>query len=95
MSEKALDLFEQMPFPLQDVGYTIVFNACAKISNDRAKQLGRKILQQMPKEFQTNNYIRTSAINMLMKFGDVESAEQLFELTKKKDIIIYGAMMKG
>ena len=95
MSEKALDLFEQIPFNLDEVSYTIVFNACAKLLDDRAKQLGRKILQQMPKEFQTNNYIRNSAVKMLMNFGDVESAERLFELTKKKDIIIYGAMMKG
>ncbi len=95
MSDKALDLFEQMPFTLHDVGYTIVFNACAQLSNDRAKQIGRKLLDQMPKQFETNNFIRSSAISMLMKFGDVQSSEKLFQMNKKKDLITYGAMMKG
>jgi bisphosphoglycerate-independent phosphoglycerate mutase (AlkP superfamily) len=95
MSDKALDLFEQIPFTLHDVGYTIVFNACAQLSNDRAKQIGRKLLDQMPKHFETNNFIRTSAISMLMKFGDVQSSEKLFQKNKKKDLITYGAMMKG
>ncbi|CAF4881271.1 unnamed protein product, partial [Rotaria magnacalcarata] len=30
-----------------------------------------------------------------MKFGDVESAERIFRSIKAKDIITYGAMMKG
>ena len=95
MPKKVLDLVEQVNIEPDQVTLTTVLSACAQVADDRAKQIGRKILQQMPEDFQANNYIRTSAINMLMKFGDVESAEQLFELTKKKDIIIYGAMMKG
>ncbi len=95
MSDKALDLFEQIPFTLHDVGYTIVFNACAQLSNDRAKQIGRKLLHQMPKQFETDNYIRSSAITMLMKFGDVEGAEKLFQMNKNLDVVTHGAMMKG
>jgi CMP-N-acetylneuraminic acid synthetase len=95
MSDKALDLFEQMPFTLHDVGYIIVFNACAQLSNDRAKQIGRKLLHQMSKYLETNNYIQNSAISMLMKFGDVQNAEKLFQMSKKKDLVTYGAMMKG
>ncbi|CAF1342565.1 unnamed protein product [Rotaria sordida] len=95
MYEKTLDLFEQLPFPLHNVGYTIIFNACAQLLNDRAKQIGRKLLQQMPKTFYNNNIILTSAIDMLMKFGDVENAENLFQMMKKKDVIAYGAMMNG
>jgi hypothetical protein len=95
MSDKALDLFEQIPFTLHDVGYIIVFNACAQLSNDRAKQIGQKLLHQMPKHFETNNYIKNSAINMLMKIGDVPSAEKLFQMNNKIDVVTYGAMMKG
>jgi pentatricopeptide repeat protein len=95
MSDKALDLFKQMPFNLDDMNYTILFNACAQLSNDRAKQIGRKLLHQMPKQFETNNYIQSSAIDMLMKFGDIKNAEHLFQMNKKKSIVTYGAMMNG
>ncbi|CAF4988257.1 unnamed protein product, partial [Rotaria sp. Silwood1] len=95
MYEKTLDLFEQLPFSLHNVGYTIIFNACAQLLNDRAKQIGKKLLQQIPKYFHNDNVIITSALDMLMKFGDVENAENLFQMMKKKDIIAYGAMMNG
>ncbi|CAF1152611.1 unnamed protein product [Rotaria sordida] len=95
MYDKALDLFEQIPFALQNTSYTIIFNACAQLANDRAKEIGRKLFHQMPKHFHNNNVLLTSAIDMLMKFGDVETAENLFQMMKKKDIITYGAIMKG
>jgi hypothetical protein len=95
MSDKALDLFEQIPFNLNGSGYTIMFNACAQLSNDRAKQIGRKLLHQMQNHFETDNYTQNSAISMLMKFGDVQNAEKLFQMSKKKDMVTYGAMMKG
>jgi hypothetical protein len=49
----------------------------------------------MPKQFETNNYVQNSAIDMLMKFGDITTAEHLFQMNKKKSIVTYGAMMKG
>ncbi|CAF4364978.1 unnamed protein product, partial [Rotaria sordida] len=92
MYEKTLDLFEQLPFPLHNFGYTIIFNACAQLLNDRAKQIGRKLLQQMPQHFHNDNIIITSALDMLMKFGDVENAENLFRMMERKDVIAYNAM---
>ncbi len=95
MSDKALDLFEQIPFNLNDISYTIIFNACAQLLNDRAKQIGRKLLHQMPKNFYNNNVLITSAIDMLMKFGDITAAEHLFQMNNNKSIVTYGAMMNG
>jgi hypothetical protein len=95
MPEKVLDLLDQTNIQPDQVTLTTLFSACAQISNDRAKQIGRKLLHHMPKHFETNNYIQNSAINMLMKFGDVQGAEKLFQINKKKDIVTYGAMMKG
>ncbi|CAF1445957.1 unnamed protein product [Adineta steineri] len=95
MCDKALDVFEQIQLNLSNVSYTIIFNTCAQLSNDRAKQIGRKLLNEIPEKFNENNYIQNSAIDMLMKFGDVKNAEDLFQIIKKKDIITYGAMMKG
>ncbi|CAF1082079.1 unnamed protein product [Rotaria sordida] len=78
-----------------DVIYTIVFNACAQLANDRAMKIGKKLLHEMPNDYRNNNIVLNSAIDMLMKFGNVESAECIFHSIKKKDIITYGAMMKG
>ncbi|CAF4383503.1 unnamed protein product, partial [Rotaria sordida] len=95
MYDKALDLFEQMPLNPNNVIHIIVFNACAQILNDRGEEIGRNLLHQMPKHFHNDNVLLTSAIDMLMKFGDVQSAEKLFRMIKKKDIVLYGAMMNG
>ncbi|CAF4173991.1 unnamed protein product, partial [Rotaria magnacalcarata] len=93
--EKALDLFEKVDIELDDVTYTVVFNACAKLCNDRAMKIGKELLAKMPENYRNNNVISNSAIDMLMKFGDVESAERIFRSIKAKDIIAYGAMVKG
>ncbi|CAM4821705.1 unnamed protein product [Rotaria magnacalcarata] len=93
--DKALDLFEEVPFKRNDVSYTIIFNARARISNDRATKIGRKLLGEMPKNLETNNYIQNSAIDMLMRFGGVESAEKRFQMIQKKNIITYGTMTNG
>ncbi|CAF1683191.1 unnamed protein product, partial [Rotaria magnacalcarata] len=95
MFEKALDLFEQIHLSLTSVIYTIVFNACAKLCNDRAMKIGKKLLDEMPENYRNNNIISTSVIDMLMKFGDVESAERIFRSIKAKGTNIYGALMNG
>jgi DNA-binding ferritin-like protein (Dps family) len=94
MFDKALDLFEEMSFDRDEVIETIVFQACAHLSNDRAQRIGKKLLQQMPANLD-NDRTLTSAIHMLMKFGDVKSAEDIFEQSTKKNIFTYGAMMQG
>src|SRR5438270_197977 len=95
MYEKTLDLFEQMSLDPDEVTFTLVFNACAQLSNDRAKEVGKKLLEKILKDCQNNNIVLNSAIDMLMKFGDVKNAEDLFGLITVKDIVTYGAMMKG
>ncbi|CAF4267158.1 unnamed protein product [Rotaria magnacalcarata] len=95
MFEKALDLFEQIDIELGDVTYSIAFNCCAKLCNDRAMKVGKKLLAKMPENYRNNNITSTSAIDMLIKFGDVENAEQIFRSIRTKDIITYNAMVKG
>lgn len=95
MNEKALDLFEKIPFNLNDIIYIIIFNACAQLANDRARRIGKKLIEQMPNNFQNNTVILNSALDMLMKFGDISDAEYIFKLIKKKDIISYISMMNG
>ncbi|CAF2149325.1 unnamed protein product [Rotaria magnacalcarata] len=95
MFEKALNLFQQIHLSLTNVTYTIAFNCCAKLCNDRVIKIGKELLAKMPENYRNDNKTSTSAIDMLMKFGDVESAERIFLSIKAKDIITYGAMVKG
>ncbi|CAF0765453.1 unnamed protein product [Rotaria sordida] len=93
--EKSLDLFEQINFNVDDVTYIIVFNACAQLANDRAIKIGKKLLHEMPNIHRNNNVLLTSAIDMLMKFGEVENAEHFVKLIRNKNIMTYGALMNG
>ncbi|CAF4281483.1 unnamed protein product, partial [Rotaria magnacalcarata] len=72
-----------------------LFNACAVLNNNRAMKMGNKLLAKMPENYRNNNITSTSAIDMLMKLGDVESAERIFRSIKAKDANIYGALMNG
>ncbi|CAF4373458.1 unnamed protein product, partial [Rotaria sordida] len=49
----------------------------------------------MPDNYRNDNVVLTSAIHMLTKFGDIQSAERVFHSIKEKNIITYGAMIKG
>ncbi|CAF1638894.1 unnamed protein product, partial [Rotaria magnacalcarata] len=49
----------------------------------------------MPENYRNDVVVLTSAMHMLMKFGDVESAERIFRSIKAKDADIYGALMNG
>ncbi len=95
MYAKALDLFEQMPLDPNESTLTIIFNACAQLSDDRAKEIGKKLLKQITKDCPNTNMLLTSAMYMLLKFGDVKSAEDLFGSMMNKDIVTFNAMMIG
>ncbi|CAF2149074.1 unnamed protein product [Rotaria magnacalcarata] len=95
MAEKVFDLLHEMKIEPNQFTFTVVFNACAAVANDRARKIGKKVLAEIPENYRNNTILLTSAINMLMKFGDVESAERIFRSIKTKNIITYGAMMKG
>lgn len=95
MPENALNLFEQMPFDPNDIIYIITFNACGKLANERAINIGEKNLKQALNQFKNNYVLLNSALDMLMRFNDIQSAQNLFQLIKKKDIFTYGIMMHG
>jgi hypothetical protein len=95
MPEKALDLFENMTVDPDEVVHLILFNACAALSNERAKALGKKQLGQMPRSFLEHANLVSSAVDMLMKFADVAGAENLFNSLKRKNVMSYGALMQG
>jgi hypothetical protein len=95
MYEKALDLFEQISLDPNEATFTILFNGCAYLSTVRAKEIGKKLLKQISIKCRNSNYVINSATHMFMEFGDVQSAEDLFQSIMKKDIVTYNIMMKG
>lgn len=96
MPEKALDLFETVPFERDPTLFIAVYNACASLSNnDRAIRLGRQLWMKQLNRHVNDVRIMNSLLHMLMKFGDVMDAERVFQLIEKKTVVTYGAMMKG
>ena len=95
MYEKALDLYEKMTLNPDNITYCLIFSACAQLQNDRAMKIGKKLLNQMFNHFRNDNVALNAAIHMVIKFGDIRSAERLFELIKIKTIVTYGAMING
>jgi hypothetical protein len=72
-----------------------LFNACAQLQTTEALSLTKKISKEMPKSFYSNPYLLTSLLDAFMKCGDVAAAQSLFDASTKKDLTMYGAMMKG
>ena len=95
LAEKALDLFDEVSSKANDVLYTIVFSACADLCNQRAAHFGKTLFEKMSSTLLNNTVVISSAIHMLMKFGDVAHAERLFQRINQKNVVTYGAMMKG
>jgi ribosomal protein L18E len=81
--EEALNFFEKIPFERNEVLYIIISNACASLCNERAMTLGKKILEQMPKEFLNDIDVISSIIHMLMRFNQVENAEYYIKQVKQ------------
>jgi pentatricopeptide repeat protein len=65
------------------------------LSDERAITFGKRLLDKMPKMLNNNLVVMDSAIHMLMKFGDVQEAEQLYTSMKKRAAASYGIMMNG
>jgi pentatricopeptide repeat protein len=95
MPEKVLHMFDAMPVQPNEVIATILFNACAKVADSHAIELGKRVLNQLPAAFFEDKILGAVAIDMLMRFGEVQVAERLFSQTKKPDAASYGAMING
>ena len=95
MFEKTLDIFEQMPFCPDEVVLIILFKTCAQLADERALKIKKKFLDQMPKLLTNKTGAVNSFLHMLMTFGDISNAENIFIQMKTKDITTYGVMMRG
>ena len=91
---ESINLFYEIKNP-NDIIFILLFNACAQLETNEALNLVKTVSTKMPTSFYSNPHLLTSLLDALMKCGDVETAEILFNKVKIKEISMYGAMMKG
>lgn len=95
LPEKALHLYQAVQDKPNSILINIALSACSKLSTDHALKVGRQLIAKVVANFKNDEILNNSAIDTLMKFGDVQEAENLFSRIPKKNIIAYGAMMQG
>jgi hypothetical protein len=95
MPNKAIDIFERISERANNIILSIFFNACAESADDRAHRLGNQVFQQLPAMCKNEIAVTGTVLRMLMKFGQVKDAEELFQSSKGKNLVMYGAMMHG
>ena len=78
-----------------DVSFTLLFNACARMKTKETFNLIKSISSKMPISSHSDPRLVTSFLDALMTHEDVNRAEELFKISPTKDVPIYGAMMKG
>ena len=94
MAERAIELFQKID-DFDELTISILFRACAQLESARALDLVKQASSTMPQSAYSNPRLVTSLIDALMKCGDVEGAEALFNTTKNKTSATSAAMMKG
>jgi len=73
----------------------LLFNACAQLGTNEALQLVKRVSSQIPESFYSNHRLLTSQLDALMKCGDTEEAQSLFDASTNKILPMYTVMMYG
>ena len=94
MPDRAITIFRQVRNPNEFI-FNLCFNACAQVRTDEALDLIRDAVSTMPESLYKNVHVVTSLLDALLKCGDVDNAQSLFDKTASKTLTMYGAMMKG
>ncbi|KAL3506419.1 hypothetical protein ACH5RR_031801 [Cinchona calisaya] len=97
MHEKALEMFfemvEEHGVRANDLTLVSVLCACAKIG---ALEAGIRVHNYLSnKKFRLNAAIGTALVDMYAKCGQIQSASQVFHVTKEKDIRTWSVMIWG
>lgn len=94
MLNKVLEMFDKIEHP-NEVNVILLFNACSELRTKEALELVKRVSNEMPKSYYSNSNLMTSLLDALMKCGDIEYAQSLFDTCQQKVLSMYGAMMKG
>ena len=94
MANRAIDLFEQIQHP-NEIIINLFFNACAQVGTKEALDLIKRISKKMSKSSYSNSHTMSCLLDALMKCGDVEHAQSVFNSSTNKGLSMYAAIMKG
>lgn len=91
-------MFRSLSVRPDPVLITLLFNACARLLTAEAMSFGMRTLRHYRKEtfFFAHQRLFNSALDMLMKFNQIEQAEELFAArTNRTDPTSFAVMMNG
>ena len=92
--EKAIAVFQGVDKP-DAVLITLLFKACAQVPSEEWLNFAKNIWKKYQSTSLLDNHAFSSLLNVSMKHGDIESAENVFNQRSNKGTSMYGAMMKG
>lgn len=87
MADQVPELFNDMSVKPDEIALTLLFNACAKLTDANAIKTGKEVLKRISSFIVNHDHLMNSAIDMLMKFGDVAEAENLFKRSRTKSVV--------
>ena len=85
MVKKTIDIFHKIEYP-DEIVTNLLFNACTQLNTKETLNLIKEVSSKMPKSYYFNCYLLTSLLSALMKFGDIEYAQILFENSTNKTL---------
>jgi hypothetical protein len=95
MLGKVIDLINEMALKLDKAKVAMTLKVEASAGNTRSVALSREIADRLPNCFLEHHGVITCLIDTLMNDSDMESAERLFERSKNKSVVSYGAMLQS
>ncbi|CAF3506660.1 unnamed protein product [Rotaria sp. Silwood1] len=93
MFNETIDLFFKISNPDETI-FVLFFHACARLGTKEALILVKKVLLNLPNNYNENKYILTTAFDAFVKCDDLLSAEQIFPKIKR-NAISYGNLMNA
>ncbi|CAF1097661.1 unnamed protein product [Rotaria sordida] len=94
--KKTLELFDKYKEnDVKNLSSFVINQALKACTEMRDLQRGMIIHRLISSRIKTDSYITGSLIHLYMQCGDVLRAQSIFDMSKNKTIVMYGAMMKG
>ncbi|XP_027167948.1 pentatricopeptide repeat-containing protein At5g61800 [Coffea eugenioides] len=95
-SREAIDLFDQMlvlGVKPDNIGLVCALSACAQLGElEKGKRIHEYILQD---RIQIDAYLVTGLVDLYAKCGCIETARELFESSREKNLYTWNAMLVG
>lgn len=94
MPSEAIDLFRRVEHP-DEAAYVLLCKACALVHTSEAFELTRNLASHIPEQFKGSVKLSTALIHVLMKSGDMATAQSVYDQSNNKSQEMQAVMMKG